>query len=997
MKTRSRRPKGKSRPYSYNRAAGDAAPRLDPTRTATLRREFSARVRRLFARLKAQVVSLVSSEDAFGLRTGGGSLASITAGPGTPTLFLTNSRFRFQSNPEKVSAFRSWLGGVTAAGLTSDEQRKLWAELAEQAFRKGAARAYDDAHAKSKAKADSPARGGAAPAHYTTRDQFLRSMFARAAAADAVRLLADRSFTDLRGVTDATSVVLSRSLSDGLSRGDSSDKIARTLASQIDSVGLDRALTIVRTETVRAHAEGQLNAMDELGVGEVGAAVEWTTAGGAKVCPRCAPLEGAVFKVSEARGMLPRHPNCMCAWRPASSPGAKNTKSQIDRAVGRSLAPGEDWGPAVPVSRKRPLSNELCPELLEFSRLRLGYEPAVHVFCPTGEGGGVDPSCSPRGVSGGARRPKKMTKSEMADKDSRSPKTPDDVKQYADELARVWGYDQNKVVVRQGEGPRFVRGDVTWTEIGNCDLRTGDITIHDNGNWSNYRKVRRLVTHELMHGTYETVWTRFEDERRAIMAHDDALVRAWDAEHPGESLGARARGIRELAMTRASGELKPEHKDSYPTYARVQSVFEQSYSDLIRDDGVTPYSEAYWRDALKGRVSYHIAVHETLAEMAAVHETTGTVPGSKTWKKYYKTVRAEYDYITGKKKPRKAEVTANEATSHETYFDAEWNPTTPDKATYVRVWEGGRTYAGMRTVTPPPSTNAWEPFAAAFNAELSDNYDPSQPRDEVGRWTAGAGAPGKKVGNPTKAGVKTPAPAADSLAVHTGPDGKFNVKRARLHAKLVGQRFAGKTPVPAPVVYVMGGGPAAGKSTIIASLGLTENRVNVAPDDVKEQLPEYKKMVAAGDVNAGMYVHRESSAVGDLMIDRAVAGKYNVLIDGTGDGRLDGLDKFLKGIKARGSRVVANYVTVDPDVAVARMLERGKRTGRYVPESVTRLTHRNVSRIVPEAIRRGVYDEFTLWDTDTKGRPPVKVASARGTQLTVHDHARWAAFLKRGE
>jgi len=35
-------------------------------------------------------------------------------------------------------------------------------------------------------------------------------------------------------------------------------------------------------------------------------------------CELCAPLEGIVLKVSEARGMLPRHPNCRCCFIPAN-------------------------------------------------------------------------------------------------------------------------------------------------------------------------------------------------------------------------------------------------------------------------------------------------------------------------------------------------------------------------------------------------------------------------------------------------------------------------------------------------------------------------------------------------------------------------------------------------------------------------------------------------------------------------------------------------------
>jgi hypothetical protein len=109
-------------------------------------------------------------------------------------------------------------------------------------------------------------------------------------------------------------------------------------------------MTIARTETVRAHGEGQLDAMELLGVEEVGVAVEWSTSGlGGGVtdlgnpspCPLCAPLQGMVMTVKEARGLLPRHPNCLCSYIPANvgedTKEQKRSKSEISKAVTRSI------------------------------------------------------------------------------------------------------------------------------------------------------------------------------------------------------------------------------------------------------------------------------------------------------------------------------------------------------------------------------------------------------------------------------------------------------------------------------------------------------------------------------------------------------------------------------------------------------------------------------------------------------------------------------------
>lgn len=75
--------------------------------------------------------------------------------------------------------------------------------------------------------------------------------------------------------------------------------------------------------TSRAYAEGQLEALEQLGVAEVGVEVEWlvsglgsTKAGYPSPCPQCAPMAGKVFKIAEARGLIPLHPRCKCAWAP---------------------------------------------------------------------------------------------------------------------------------------------------------------------------------------------------------------------------------------------------------------------------------------------------------------------------------------------------------------------------------------------------------------------------------------------------------------------------------------------------------------------------------------------------------------------------------------------------------------------------------------------------------------------------------------------------------
>jgi SPP1 gp7 family putative phage head morphogenesis protein len=112
----------------------------------------------------------------------------------------------------------------------------------------------------------------------------------------------------------------------------------------VEGMEKKRALAISRTETLRAHNEGALDALEDLGVTEIGVAVEWSTAKDGRVCPICAPLQGVILKTKEAHGMFPRHPNCRCVPVPAnvgeSTDGQVRSAKSIKQAIASSLKAG---------------------------------------------------------------------------------------------------------------------------------------------------------------------------------------------------------------------------------------------------------------------------------------------------------------------------------------------------------------------------------------------------------------------------------------------------------------------------------------------------------------------------------------------------------------------------------------------------------------------------------------------------------------------------------
>ena len=77
---------------------------------------------------------------------------------------------------------------------------------------------------------------------------------------------------------------------------------------------------------------------------------EWSTAGDDRVCPLCGPLEGSVMTVKEARGLLPRHPNCRCAWIPADK---KRKEAGQKRGPARDAAVKKSIKAEGPTKKKR--------------------------------------------------------------------------------------------------------------------------------------------------------------------------------------------------------------------------------------------------------------------------------------------------------------------------------------------------------------------------------------------------------------------------------------------------------------------------------------------------------------------------------------------------------------------------------------------------------------------------------------------------------------------
>lgn len=274
----------------------------DPTRTQTIRRNYITDLNKRFRALKGAIRRLTIEQDAFGVGT--------RVAP-----FAVNTVWQFETNPEKVKLYRKWLKEQIEEGTLELGEEDLesinepWhATYIDSSYRKGQTRAFVDSQKAKGLLEDQTFFQG-------RKEQFLNQAFAAPETNQKLLGLFQRNFSQLQGVTQAMDTAMSVTLTDGLANGLNPRQIATELNKHVD-IGLTRAKRIARTEIIHAHSEGQLDAFERLGVTELGVMAEWITAGDNRVCPRCAALQGQVFTIKRARGILPRHPNCRCTWVP---------------------------------------------------------------------------------------------------------------------------------------------------------------------------------------------------------------------------------------------------------------------------------------------------------------------------------------------------------------------------------------------------------------------------------------------------------------------------------------------------------------------------------------------------------------------------------------------------------------------------------------------------------------------------------------------------------
>lgn len=270
------------------------AARVDPTRTIMVRRRFEQDLVRRFKTLRKAIKTAIVDHNALKLD------------------LRINDAFGFPTSTEKIASFMSWLRKQVRSGILEIEPgvpvekaaQRAWSNVyVRAAYQKGMSRAY----------------GIIRSAGVEVSDQWISTAFYRPMHADRMGLIYTRTYSDLNGITNDMDAKISRELAQGIADGIGVEELANRLVNIVDGIGVSRARLLARTEVIRAHAEASLNSYEEAGAEGVIIETEFATAGDSSVCPKCDDLGNQVYKLEDARGLIPVHPNCRCAWLPVLS------------------------------------------------------------------------------------------------------------------------------------------------------------------------------------------------------------------------------------------------------------------------------------------------------------------------------------------------------------------------------------------------------------------------------------------------------------------------------------------------------------------------------------------------------------------------------------------------------------------------------------------------------------------------------------------------------
>ena len=270
---------------------------VDPTGTERIRARYERDMIRRFRRLRTLIRQAIIKDNVFGLRTGDQAFGER----------LNPGAFEFTRSDSKVAEFDIWLRERVDAGILEVKEGVPLKVSAQEGWQN---KYIDTARRKGTRDAIIEARGE------RPSDADVQAVLLAPTHVERAGLAYTRNLEGLKGITAVMSKQIRGVLAEGLAEGEGPRVIARNITDRVNKVGITRARTLARTEVIASHADATLTTFEGEGIEGVRNEAEFQTAGDGRVCVECAALEGNVYLLEEARGIIPVHPNCRCRWLP---------------------------------------------------------------------------------------------------------------------------------------------------------------------------------------------------------------------------------------------------------------------------------------------------------------------------------------------------------------------------------------------------------------------------------------------------------------------------------------------------------------------------------------------------------------------------------------------------------------------------------------------------------------------------------------------------------
>lgn len=172
------------------------------------------------------------------------------------------------------------------------------------------------------------------------------------------------------------------------------------------------------------------------------------------------------------------------------------------------------------------------------------------------------------------------------------------------------------------------------------------------------------------------------------------------------------------------------------------------------------------------------------------------------------------------------------------------------------------------------------------------------------------------------------------------PD-EYNIYKEDVFASV---GFDKKQPSLTPGAYILAGQPGAGKSFLRKAIieffsRENEHYITIDPDEFRELHPRFTEYNEEDDKETAARTHPDASRVAHELLDAAISGNLNVIIDGTLKDSGKALD-LVKKLNAAGYEIHIKAMCVPLEVSwnscIARYNDQKQKTGygRWVPQEI---------------------------------------------------------------